>query len=61
MLNDEIEKKLVSWKGTKNTRVKWVNPLNYDMSYEIKLIMYKSNHNKLWNLIFNKLNVKVWN
>jgi hypothetical protein len=30
-----------------------------DMSYDTKLTTYKVNHDKLWNLIFNKLNIKV--
>jgi hypothetical protein len=60
MLKDEIFlKKIVNWKGTKKTQVKRVNPPNYDTSYETKLFTYKSNHNKLWSLIFNKLNVEV--
>jgi hypothetical protein len=29
------------------------------MSYETELTMYKTNHNKLWSLIFNKTNIKV--
>jgi len=49
MLDDEIEKKII--KKTSQ---------NYDTGYDTELTMYKANHNKLWSLIFNKLNIEVW-
>jgi hypothetical protein len=31
----------------------------YNTNYEIELTIYKANHNKLWNMISDKLNIKV--
>jgi len=51
----KLKKKLLIKKKRKSTRQ------IRSMSYKIELTMYKANQSKLWNLISNKLNIKVWN